>query len=232
MFRALAFAFFQDLELKQKVPVWYFRGFASYLAGYTESEDQVSIGNLGAMRGLLSELYTRNNTFKKIDVVALFSRRSFAQDWSGRPLSHNQKLEFSAQAYLMFNYLYADRSRRLQMSNYLNLRNSGLSIEDRIEQAFGKSAEELSSAVKHYATSSDIMIQTFKKDQVLQRLKLPEASETAQKKLDKKEFWNLMYPRLIRLSDSVITNQEKLELLQSVKPYLPIFESALGELEN
>ena len=100
MFNSLAYKLFIDIGLRERVPFWYYRGFAHYLSGYTEPKDFIAIGAVEAMIGRLQGLINPDRRFKPIDVVDIMSRKSFNHRVTGEALSRRHRLKVGAQAFV------------------------------------------------------------------------------------------------------------------------------------
>jgi len=233
VFNALAYELFTDIDLRDRVPLWYYRGFASYLAGYTEQKEEFRIGEIGAMGTRLSSLFNSGGQFKTIDVVSVMSKKSFVDSVTKKEMTLKQRQLFSVHAYLLVHYFYGDFDRRKKLANYINLGNNrtgenSLSVEQRIQQAFDQTPRELAKAVKKYGYES-MRVPAYDRKGVLDSITLPKPEDYTQRKIAAAEFWQLVYPRLVNVSNNVISYDEKKALYQKVKQYLPARESVLTD---
>ena len=231
VFHSLGLALLIDLGLRDKLPLWYFKGFAHYLSGYAEPKNVITIGSLEAMRGRLQGLFSHDGHFKNINVVSLMSRTSYTSRVSGKELSRKQRLKIDAEAFVMVHYFYGDPLRQKQLSTYIESRNSGKDIEMRIFEAFEMNPKELSIAISAYARSK-MKVPAYDRGQIEKLLQLPAVESYQQSKLTSAEFWPIVYSSIVRLPNHIVSHAHKKELNEAVNQYLPKVESLFDSPPN
>ena len=61
----------------------------------------------------------------------------------------------------------------------------------------------------------------YDRTQILNLLNLPSSDSYKQSKLSPQEFWPIVYPAIVGVSDETISYADKKELNDAVKQYLP-----------
>ena len=224
VFSAIAFQLFHDLDLIESTPFWYQEGVYHYLAGFTEKDSYYSVGELEAMGRRLAALFQSNGRLRRIDVKALMSRKSYVSPVTNTEIKGLARDQFLAQAYLLVHYLYSDQERTKMLSKFLASEGVDLTLEQRIQNSFGKTSDQLALNLAFYAESK-VSSMIRDKELVDKELSSLLSNGVEQRVLNEAELWRLLQPRMARLPESILSFQNKKEMYNKVKHHLPEIES-------
>lgn len=119
-------------------PAWYREGFAEYFSSTQINDDgSVAVGRI-AMHRVPGLVYGRWLTPTQL------------MDGSLEQLDSVQRGQFYAQGWLLTHYMHRDMQARKQLSQYLDLRASGTSHAEALQQAIGMNDEQLGKGLQQY----------------------------------------------------------------------------------
>jgi len=209
----------RNAKYKFAQPPWYTEGIAEYLSTFRHYRGNVEVGELSNLAGRFYGMRTISGKLKHIDTEAMFKSKRTSL---GKSTVGSRNL-FYGQAAMIVHYLYADKSRQMQMYKYLFALEQGYSIDEAFEGVFKMSFAEFDEKVNKYATGRKVLKVIYPVREGA--IEFNEPSYT-QVDADRVELMNSVLSTALQRQD--VSDEVKMKALEEIKERYPQWHASMS----